>query len=1019
MQFCNLSLSEVFTLDRTRRVLRYNQRYPEYLEAYQKAREEGTREVYHTRVMIVGQYGVGKTSLKKRLLDEGFTKDYNSTDGIQVDPSACYIDISNSVIWKTKAKGFTLKEDTDNPQDVYDSEVAKKLLHAVKDRTSGKHVRDSSTGATCTIPPDRIPDTIKSKFFSLEDGKNQEEKQLKLSFWDFGGQHVFYTTHQTFLTDRAIYLLVVDLTKDLDEKVDTIRQSRRGPKPDSAAPEKVKDYLDYWLNSIHTHAGKSSPETQSLSPPVIIVGTHKDAVTDQYIDDYFHKIVNSLHDKVYFHHVHKTYIAVDNKSDDDHELNKLKETIVQLAEGQRFWGQEVPIKWLLLEKNLRGLKTKSQDREPVHFLKFEDVKAIGFKERMDEASVVACLQFYHSVGDMIFFNEIDLRNLVILDPQWLIDVFKSIITVPEFHRDSRGRNIFGSIVWEKLDKDGVLQEEFIETVWKKLYADISIHSDVMIELMQRFDLICPFENNQECNQGKRLFFVPCLLPKPEPGDFIRDKPLVGGTLFYKFTFLPKGLFHRLVAKICLKNIWPLYGAVFFDYARFEVGDGCCVLTLLAEDNHLELKIHQTLEERTDRGDNLMGIKIREEIEVILMTTIKNYCPNVDPEISVRCICPNVEEEKRTLVPISEKDINRGHKQCKSHHHSIKLDQYKLWYSTAHTAETKSANTKSGEKTTKQNRGKSAAGSSDPEGSNLEDTDSGENIDDEHIHVHTATAEFFEKWSKDEEIYTNASMPRGRCLIINNYAFEPKMRNRDGTEHDVKRLKQLFERFEYTVVVKNDLTAGKIRETLTEESSRDHADSFVLVILSHGTVDAVYGVDKEKVPYKEIYNFFNGENCKKLAGKPKIIIIQACQGKKKDSGVVTDGEEDENDDNVDVSSIASFKSLDLSDDSTAHTDDEEEDSPGDTSPIMADFFIASATTQDYVSWRVTDSGTWFIRALVKIFRKHAGTKDILRMSTMINKLVATKTTRSGKKQMPTFNNQLTKTFYFFPGHGCKE
>ncbi|CAH1787634.1 unnamed protein product, partial [Owenia fusiformis] len=85
---------------------------PEYLEAYQKAREEGTREVYHTRVMIVGQYGVGKTSLKKRLLDEGSTREHNSTDGIQVDPSACYIDISNSVIWKTKAKGFTSKEDT-------------------------------------------------------------------------------------------------------------------------------------------------------------------------------------------------------------------------------------------------------------------------------------------------------------------------------------------------------------------------------------------------------------------------------------------------------------------------------------------------------------------------------------------------------------------------------------------------------------------------------------------------------------------------------------------------------------------------------------------------------------------------------------------------------------------------------------------------------------------------------------------------------------------------------------------
>ena len=55
--------------------------------------------------MIVGQYGVGKTSLCKRLLDKGFTSQYNSTDGIKVDPSACSIDITNSLFWKTKAKG--------------------------------------------------------------------------------------------------------------------------------------------------------------------------------------------------------------------------------------------------------------------------------------------------------------------------------------------------------------------------------------------------------------------------------------------------------------------------------------------------------------------------------------------------------------------------------------------------------------------------------------------------------------------------------------------------------------------------------------------------------------------------------------------------------------------------------------------------------------------------------------------------------------------------------------------------
>ncbi|CAH1787639.1 unnamed protein product [Owenia fusiformis] len=287
--------------------------------------------------------------------------------------------------------------------------------------------------------------------------------------------------------------------------------------------------------------------------------------------------------------------------------------------------------------------------------------------------------------------------------------------------------------------------------------------------------------------------------------------------------------------------------------------------------------------------------------------------------------------------------------------------------------------------------------------NPEDTDSEEgNSDDD------STKEFFEKWRNHDGVYINSSTPRGRCLIINNFKFEPEMRNRYGTEHDLNSLKDLFTKFKYTVTVKTDLTARDIKDTLNEESKQsmhDMYESFVLAILSHGTVDAVYGVDNETVPYKEIYNYFNGENCKSLIGKPKIIIIQACQGKDEDGGVVPDGGEVKQDDNVDASSPSPSDLMD------------EKDYPdgAQKSPTMADFFIATATTQDYVSWRNTQTGTWFIQALVHIYRKYAGKKDISAMSSKVNSLVASKTSTAGKKQIPDFRNRLRKKFYFFPGH----
>ena len=43
----------------------------------------------------------------------------------------------------------------------------------------------------------------------------------RFDIWDFAGQHMYYTSHQTFLSERAIYLLVVDMSIPLDEELST------------------------------------------------------------------------------------------------------------------------------------------------------------------------------------------------------------------------------------------------------------------------------------------------------------------------------------------------------------------------------------------------------------------------------------------------------------------------------------------------------------------------------------------------------------------------------------------------------------------------------------------------------------------------------------------------------------------------------------------------------------------------------------------------------------------------------
>ena len=53
--------------------------------------------------------------------------------------------------------------------------------------------------------------------------KNVERRppKYRLDLWDFGGQQIYYTSHQTFLNERAIYVLTVDMSKPLDEVIPT------------------------------------------------------------------------------------------------------------------------------------------------------------------------------------------------------------------------------------------------------------------------------------------------------------------------------------------------------------------------------------------------------------------------------------------------------------------------------------------------------------------------------------------------------------------------------------------------------------------------------------------------------------------------------------------------------------------------------------------------------------------------------------------------------------------------------
>ena len=59
---------------------------------------------------------------------------------------------------------------------------------------------------------------------------------------------------------------------------------------------------------------------------------------------------------------------------------------------------------------------------------------------------------------------------------------------------------------------------------------------------------------------------------------------------------------------------------------------------------------------------------------------------------------------------------------------------------------------------------------------------------------------------------------------------------------------------------------------------EHKGAFFFIILSHvGNSEVVYGSDGEAVALHELEKYFHARRCPSLAGKPKVLVIDACRG----------------------------------------------------------------------------------------------------------------------------------------------
>ncbi|XP_015773611.1 PREDICTED: uncharacterized protein LOC107351820 isoform X2 [Acropora digitifera] len=627
--------------------------------AFQKAMQTGRKvKVYRGRIMLLGQDRAGKTSLRKSLLGLPFDPERESTVGVEVDEVEKWMPVERKKgednIARFIFRGLRGSGALDNDSTAADPNVDEvKTTDQLEEKKDHKEPKLSPDGGENLVDKNELSNELQRNFnlnftelaarYSQSRPEDDKSEELILSLWDFAGQHLYYASHSVFLSGRAVYILVYNLNKNLLATAEPcVRQGVNNIRLDNANNETNLDNLLSWLVSVHnirSAANKNVAHQQTkLSyqrPPVIIVGTNLDQPFEE-LETTEKRIKDSIIDKEYVKHVITTFFAVDNSTENDEGVQKLRDKIMEVLEGEPYMPEEVPLRWFNFERVVDARVAKH-----TYFMGLDELLSVIRQDCHieDREEVTTMLNFYHDLGVIVKHG-----RTVVLHTQWLIDIFKQLITVPPFN-DAIPLHLK---CWRELEKFGILREAPVDHVFSK-FVDKDLCKQDILDMMEQHGLIAKFSIASDENQDEQRYFVPTQLRSSPPElNEIKPSECDPCPLILNFLdgFVPHGLFPQLMSKFIdwgSKNGLEEPPQLFSNGAWLFVGKSITfVLYLICKKRFIKIVLKRrnpySSKPPSMNGSNKMASKVRNFIKRTLECFSRDlsWLSNLRYELSVMC-----------------------------------------------------------------------------------------------------------------------------------------------------------------------------------------------------------------------------------------------------------------------------------------------------------------------------------------------------------------------------------------------
>ncbi|XP_052065512.1 uncharacterized protein LOC127705231 isoform X3 [Mytilus californianus] len=544
---------------------------------------KGSYESFDMRCMVTGQFSVGKSTLVKLLAGDVIPDGRHPTDGISLVEGRCGLDIETKSWILIDPEAYNALDVVYNKVlmtslEEEESEFTKKFDQASDTSPTGyakatlSSLPSEQSAAAQSLPPQKssnVPLMVKQMKEKMktrmtkEEIRRKMEKVLKsgkykmkvgrLIFWDFGGQYVYLTTHQTFMTFRALFLVVFDGSKDLHEQVpDVMCFPGQHMTPTPAV------FLQYWVNSILTYCKVVYPGI----PKILFVATHKDKVPKENVEtrreELYSGIEELFKDHEGQHHlVFRPLIFVNAKDQADQEIEVLKKTITELTFDHPCWGERMPNACVPLELEIAELV--AEGKQIMSLAEVKELNAISEVSVLSPEQLTDFLHFHHSLGKIVYFDTPQLRDNVMINPLLMVEVMRSFITdVAFWPKENKTRKTF-----KKMSENGMIQKVDLYQIWEQEeFRQILPFKEYIFDMLIHLDIVSE-QRRYDTKTGSRLpienFFVPCMLTQRNDTDFLTQEctpeRTVSLAFVFKGTIIPPALPNRLICA-CL-SMWTL------------------------------------------------------------------------------------------------------------------------------------------------------------------------------------------------------------------------------------------------------------------------------------------------------------------------------------------------------------------------------------------------------------------------------------------------------------------------------